>query len=145
MEGTGAPSILNAPISGMKREFQHAANSDNVTFCPPTTGTITEIGILPTFAKVSFVLCFETEPYWLFSLLPSFIDRIFINNDIDSFSAFHAYLQPFSTRINLYNRLTSRLGFNKFCFSFSISELDPSTIVLVSDSPGCFKGILSLY
>ena len=45
----------------------------------------------------------------------------------------------------MYNKLTSRLSFNKFRFLFSITDLDPSTVVLISGSPEFFKRLLNRF
>ena len=91
------------------------------------------------------LLVFEIEPYWLFALHPNFVLSLLIDNGgIDNFSEFHQYLS-ISPRLDLYNNLISRVGRNKFLFTFCTSKLDPTTIVLVSGSPAFYHSVTIRY
>ena len=110
-----------------------------------TVAKTVESGIIPTFRSASFVLCFESEPFWLFALHSTFIDKVYVTNAIKSFSELHKYLSLYEHRRNLYNATISRLGFNKFVFSFSPESIPDQAIILISGSPSFFADNITPY
>lgn len=99
---------------------------------------VVETGVIFPFIKHSFVCCFQSEPFWLLALDPSFTSRIYVDNSISSFTDFHFYLSTYN-RLNLFNKMVSRLGRSKFIFDFRLDSLARDTIVLISGSPEFFQ------
>ena len=83
---------------------------------------VVETGVIFPFIKHSFVCCFQSEPFWLLALDPSFTSRIYVDNSISSFTDFHFYLSTYN-RLNLFNKVVSRLGRSKFIFDFRLDSL----------------------
>ena len=148
-DGTDTSQLENAStlclVSETTKRKLSTILSDPPIVTDPQPIKLTEKGNLSLFSAVSVVLSFESEPFWLLSSQPQFIDRIYIDNSISSFSELHSYLTPFTSRLNLYNKLISRIGLSKFCFSFTPDQLHPSTILLVSGSPALFSSATKLH
>lgn len=105
-------------------------SSQRLTHDAPSLGStrsqLVETGIIPTYSQHCFLLCFETEPFWLLALEPSFTASIFIDNVLSSFSDLHFYLTQYS-RLSDFNKTATRLGRHKFIFNFDNSSLPATT------------------
>ena len=84
-------------------------NEDDARITSPKT---IESGFIPSFRSTSVVLCFQSEPFWLFALHSTFMNKVYAHNAIKSFSELHNYLSLYENRRSLYNKTISRLVFN---------------------------------
>ena len=70
--------------------------------------------------------------------------KIYVDNAISSLSELHSYLS-LSPRLNIFNKIVSRLGFQRFVFHFNSGRLSSETIFLVSGSPEYFQLMVARY
>ena len=96
---------------------------------------IFETGSIQRFNSHDFVLCFESEPFWIMSLNLILTKSLLIDNAISTFSEFHTYLSQFRR----YNIFVSRLGRSKFQFYFQSNSVSSDAILLISGIPEFFN------
>ena len=133
---TASVSTPSAALRSSKSD-QHSlvsVNSDNMV----NQHRICETGIISRFAPQDFIVSFESEPFWLLSLSPRFVRRIYLDNPISSLNELHSYLS-LSPRLNIFNKIVSHLGLHRFAFHFELSSLPSNTIVLISGTPEFFQ------
>ena len=110
----------------------------------PVNARFFETGSIQRFCSHDFVLCFESEPFWIMSLNPIFTKSVFIDNAISTFSEFHTYLSQFR-RLTLYTIFDSRLGRSKFQFNFQSDSVSSDSILLISGTPDFFQLCVTRY
>ena len=105
------------------------------------TSNIIERGHLHPMSQHTFVLMFETLPWWILAIHSHFVSSIIIVG-FESLSALYHHLSAHPHHSDLFNKAFLRLGLSKLHFVPQLTTIELNSILLVSGSISFFENCL---